>query len=220
MGFFCVSLMAQDCGAGPTGMNLVVSTSTCIKGMFYRPLIEKKYWNDPKVPEYWKYFVISRKPYFTQGNNEDFIKYVDTTTVYFDHQEVENRHEAYFFQTDLYPGVSYQYCIYTYCEEKKYGALCYAKTTTLEPPYILKFDSVSDHLGIFKFIYKKDVNVLPKEIIFQYREKDEGWITKSVNFGNIYLEDLKPGHVYIARYKVIYYHGVETDYCDEKFILF
>jgi len=220
MGFFCKSLIAQECGNGPTGMNLIVKSTSRIEGMFYRPLIDKKYWRDPMIPEYWKDYVISVKPYFSQGNKEAFYKNIDTTKKYIDRQVVGSEHEAYFDFNSLYPGVSYEICIYAYCEGKKYGALCQSKTMTLEPPYILKFDSVSNQLGIFKFKYKPYVSVLPKDIIFEYREKNEDWKIMNVNFGSIYLEDLKPGHVYFARYKVTYDHGVETNYSDEMMILF
>jgi hypothetical protein len=220
MGFFCESLIAQECGNGPTGMNLIAKSTSTIEGMFYRPLIDKKYWSDANIPEYWKFYVISVKPYFSQGNMEAFYKNVDTTTRFIDHQVVGPEHEAEFDFKSLFPGVSYEVCIYAYCEGKKYGALCQSKTTTLEPPYILKFDSISDHLGIFKFEYKPGVSVIPKDIIFEYREKNEDWKIKNVNFGSIFMEDLKPGHIYLARYKVTYDHGVETDYSDEMVILF
>ncbi len=221
LGISHINLSAQDeCGGAPTGMNLVVYSTSCIKGMFFRPSLPEKFWNDPKVREYEKNFLIKYKPYFSQGNQDVFYKTVDTVPTYIDRQVVGTEHEASFEFKSLLPGVSYEFCIYTMCKGEKIGPLCYFATTTLEAPYILKFDSLSQTSGRYKFEYKPDTYVIPNDIILEYREKSEDWKIKHVNFGSVYFEDLKPNHTYFARYKVVYDHGVESEYSNILIVSF
>lgn len=221
--FFCVCaihpLFSQDCGGMVPGMNISAATTSCIKGSFYRPEIPEKYWSDPKVPEYEANFVITYKAYFSQGDQEKFRQWVDTSEKRDGRTVIGNQHEALFENTGLLPGVSYMVCIYTSCHGKLIGPLCYHTTTTLEAPYIMKRDSLSTIPGTYVFVPKPLTHVIADDIILEYRCDDTNeWTIMHPSPYGFTIRDMKPGHVYFAKYKVIYRHGTESSWSDEVII--
>lgn len=211
--------LPQDCGGMVPGMNISAATTSCIKGSFYRPEVPEKFRSNPNVIEYEKNFVITYKPYFTQGDPEKFKQWVDTSEKRDGRTVIGNEQQAFFENTGLLPGVSYNVCVYTSCNGKLFGPLCNNTTTTLEPPYIIERDTLSSIPGAYFFIPKPKTNVIADDIILEYRADDSAeWTIMHPNPSGFIIRDMKPGHVYFAKYKVVYRHGTESSWSDEIII--
>lgn len=211
--------LPQGCGGMPTGMNLSAVTTSCIKGSFYRPEVPEKYRSDPNEIEYEKYFVISYRAYFTQGDPDKFYAIVDTSEQRYGRTVIGNAHQAFFENTGLWPGVSYEVCVYTSCDAQLVGPLCYSTTTTLEAPYDIKRDSLSDIPGKYFFEPRKDTHVLADDVVLEYRASNTAaWTTLHPSPYGFVIPDIQPGQTYLARYKVIYAHGTESHWSDPMII--
>ncbi|MEI6765639.1 MAG: hypothetical protein WCM76_08355 [Bacteroidota bacterium] len=215
-GLFGQMTFAQnDCGGAVTGMDLTVLSTSALRVQFWRPLIDEKYWPTKGVPEYEHYFQIKAKPYFSQSNNANWYKDVDTSTIVKGFQISANEHSSTYDLISLLPGVSYDVCIYTVCRNSLIGPLCFHSTTSLEAPCKLEYSRIDETSGNFKFKYNEFTNVVAKQILFEYREKNGEWKVVEVNDSNsVYISDLKPGETYFARIKFVYYNNVESNYSD------
>lgn len=210
-----VGVNAQDCAGMITGMNLNVLSTSTIELVFYRPLMEKKYWRDSNTPQYESDFLVTCKPYFTHTDSAKFFEMVDTTTKQLAHQETSDNHISVKEITGLYPATNYEICVYTRCQDKLVGPMCYYAPTTKVSPCSITMDSISGTSCTFKFKYKPNTSVLPEKVYFEYRESSQDWkVKESYSMSSIYIDDLIPNKTYFARVRFKYANYVTSDYSD------
>lgn len=205
-----------DCGGSVTGMNASPVSCSGIRVRFTRPAEPKKYWSDPRVPEYEAYYTITYKPVFPQGYNTGLLRSNDTSMKEHSFQFTANEQVSYWEYIDLLPATTYEFCVYTRCGPVKTDPLCGTATTTNEAPCDLVVTHTSKEGASFDFKYHPKTIIRPNRIILEYRKDGDKWTEKECSSSNSsFLYNLETNTTYYARLKFEYYNKVVSPYTNE-----
>lgn len=218
--FFSDTSWAQqsnECGGAVKQMQATAISCSGIRVQFTRPLEPKKFWSNPRVPEYEAYYTITYKPVLPQGYNTELLRSNDTSMKEHSFQLTANEQVSYWEFVDLLPGTLYEFCIYTRCGAVKAGPLCGTASTANDAPCELVLTHTGKEGASFDFRYKKFTYIRPWQIILEYREQgSEEWIKReSSSSQSGFLSYLKTNTTYHARLKFVYYNKLESPYTNE-----
>lgn len=206
----------NDCGGAVKQMQATAISCTGIRVQFTRPLEPKKFWSDPRVPEYEAYYAITYKPVLPQGYNTELLRSNDTSMKEHTFQLTANEQVSYWDIVDLLPGTPYEFCIYTRCNAVKVGPVCGTASTTNEAPCELVLTHTSKEGASFDFRYKKFTHIRSLQAILEYREQGGEWVKWECSSSQSgFLSYLKTNTTYQARLKFVYYNKLESPYTNE-----